>query len=113
MLAAAAADAGGAHGLAAAALLAAVPLAAVEAIDAVARGLDSRRDRAATAQAVLSSLIVALVVASCALRGGAVRGVPHAAVAALLAALALLALKGLTACAPRLRRLAALWPAKP
>jgi hypothetical protein len=34
-------------------------------------------------------------------------------VASLLAALGLLVLKGLTACAPRLRRLAAVWPAKP
>ena len=113
VLLAAAADAGGAHGLAALALLAAVPLAAVEAIAAIAASLENRRDGAALAQALLSTLIVALLVLSCALRSGAVEGVPQTAVASLLAALGLLALKGLAACGPYLRRLAEIWPAKP
>jgi hypothetical protein len=110
---AAAADAAGAHGLARAALLAAVPLAAVEAIAAFGECLDNRPGAAALAQAILSSLIVGLLVLSCALRNSAVQGVPHAAVSALLAALGAFALKALAAGAPHLRRLAEIWPAKP
>jgi hypothetical protein len=113
VLIAAFADAGGAHGLARVVLLVAVPLAAVEAIAAFGDCLDNRRDVAALAQAILSSLIVALVVLSCAIRNSAVQGVPHAAVSTLLAAVGVFALKGLAACAPHVRRLAETWPAKP
>jgi len=110
---AASADAGGAHGLARVALLAAVPFAAVVALAAFGECLDGRRDGLATLQAVLSGLIVALLVLSCAIRSNAVQGVPHAAVTALLAALAIFAVKGLLACVPYLGRLSEFWPAKP
>jgi hypothetical protein len=110
---AASADAGGAHGFARVALLAAVPFAAVAAIAAFGECLDDRRNGLGTLQAILSGLIVALLVLSCAIRSNAVQGVPHAAVTALLAALALLAFKAALACVPYLGRLSELWPAKP
>jgi uncharacterized membrane protein YoaK (UPF0700 family) len=112
VLGAALADLEGAHGVARTALLAAVPFAAVAAIAAFGECL-GRRDGLATAQAVLSSLVVALLVLSCAIRSGAVQGVPPAAVSALLGAVALFALKAVLACAPHVRRLSELWPAKP
>jgi hypothetical protein len=111
--AAAIADASGAHGLARDALLGAVPLAAVEAIAACGTSLDRRTDGGARLQAILSSLVVALIVLSCAMRSGSVQGVPQLAVSAVLISLALLGLKALLALAPQLRRLADIWPAKP
>jgi len=109
---AAAADVNGAHGLARAALLGAVPLATVAAIAAFGECLDDR-DTAAAAQAVLSSLVVACLVMSCAIRSNAVQGVPQAAVSSLFAALGILASKAFLAVAPQMRRLSELWPAKP
>jgi hypothetical protein len=110
---AATADESGAHGLARAALLGAVPLATVAAITAFGDCLDNRRDGAATVQAVLSSLVVALLVLSCAMRSNAVQGVPQAAMSSLFAALGVFAFKAFLACAPHMRRLSDLWPAKP
>lgn len=108
-----AADAAGTHGLARAALLAAVPFAAVEAIAACGESVDRRREGGALLHAVLSSLVVALVVTSSALRSAAGAGVPATAVSATLAAIALIALDAVAALAPQLRRLAGVWPAKP
>jgi hypothetical protein len=110
---AAGADAASAHGVARIALLAAVPFAAVAAIAAFGECLDGPRDGLATTQAILSGLVVALVVLSCAIRSNAVEGVPHAAVTSLLGALAVFALKGVLACAPHVARLSGSWPAKP
>jgi hypothetical protein len=106
-------DAAGAHSLARITLLAALPLAAVAAIAAFGECLDERPGALSTTQAVLSGLIVALLVASCALRSDAVAGVPQIAISSLFAALALFALKGALALAPYLGRLAELRPAKP
>ncbi len=113
VVAAAAADVSGAHGLARAALLGAVPLATVAAIAAFGECLDNRRDGAATAQAVLSALVVACLVLSCAMRSNAVQGVPQAAVSSLFAALGIFAFKAFLAGAPHMRRLSEFWPAKP
>lgn len=113
MLTAAAADAGGAHNLARNALLAALPFAAVEAIAACGEVVDRRPRGEASLHALLSTLVVALIVLSSALRSGAVQGVPPAAEVAVVIAAALLTLKGALALLPRLARLAGLWPAKP
>jgi hypothetical protein len=113
VFAAAIADATGAHGLARALLLCAVPFAAVAAIAAFGECLDTRAESLAWLQAILSSLIVVLLVCSCAIRSTAVQGVPHAAVSSLLGALAVLGLKAALAFVPQLRRLSELWPAKP
>jgi hypothetical protein len=109
---AAAADADGAHGLAGTVALAAVPLAAVDAIGVCGHRLD-RSEGGSTLRAVVSSLLVALLVLSCALRSSAVQGVPPAAVSSLLAALALVAFEGLLALTRYLRRAGGFWPAKP
>ncbi len=113
VFAAAVADAGGSHGLARGLLLCAVPFAAVAAIASFGESLGGEGGGLAMAQAILSGVVVALLVCSCAIRSTAVAGVPHSAVAALLAALGLIALKGALAFAPQLRRLSELWPAKP
>ena len=107
------ADANADHGLARFALLAAVPLTAVAAIVAFGEWLDNRGEGLALVQAVLSSLILTLLVLSCAIRSGAIQGVPPAASSSLLAALGLLVVKALVACAPHVRRASELWPAKP
>lgn len=113
MLTAAAADAAADHSLARTALLAALPFAAVDAIAACGDSVDRRPRGEAWLQAILASLVVALVVLSSALRSNAVQGVPHAAEVAVVVALTLMALRGALALLPRLRRLAGLWPAKP
>ncbi len=113
VVAAVAADASGAYGLARAALLAAVPLTAVAAITAFGACLENRRDTVAMVQAILSSLVVVLLVLSCALRSSAIQGVPHAAVSSLIAALGVMAFKGFVAGIPLVRRVSQFWPAKP
>jgi hypothetical protein len=113
VFAAAIADATAAHGLARALLLCAVPFAAVAAITAFGECLGTEADSLAWLQAILSSLVVVLLVCSCALRSTAVQGVPHAAVSSVIGALAVLVLKAVLAFVPQLRRLSELWPAKP
>jgi hypothetical protein len=108
-----AADSGGAHALALDALLGAVPFVAVSAITAFGDYLDARDDSVVALQTVLWGLVLVLLVFSCAMRSDAIGGVPPLAVSSLVAALALLVLKGIVAAAPYLRRLAELRPAKP
>jgi len=113
VVAATLADLDGSHSLARAALLAAVPLAAVATITAFGEALGGSQDGRATVQAVLWSFVVVLLVLSCAMRSNAVQGVPHAAVSALFATLGVFAFKAFLAGAPQMRRLSELWPAKP
>lgn len=113
VFAAAIADASGDHGVARAALLCAVPFAAVAAIAACGECLEGDGELLATTQAILSGLVVALLVCSCAIRSTAVGALPASATSSLLAALGVIALKGTLACYPQLRRAAELWPAKP
>jgi hypothetical protein len=111
--AAAAADARGAHGLAFDLLLLAVPLAAVAALGAFGRYLDSRTDGVAGLQAALWALAVVLLVLSCAVRSHALHGVPPLAISSVVACLGVFALKGAVAAAAHARRLGLLRPAKP
>lgn|GEM_PF-1599691 len=113
VLAAAAADAHGAFGLALDALLAAVPFAAVAAIAAFGGYLDRRDDPVAALQALLSGLAVVLLVASCEVRSNALHGVPPLGVSTMVGCLGVFVTKAAVAAAPHLRRLAALRPAKP
>jgi len=113
VMCAALADARGAHHLAFYALLAAVPLAAVAALDAFGRFLDARDDTLLALQALLWGLALSLVVLSCGVRSNAVGAVPRLAVTATLACVAVFAIKGCFAAAPFLRRLVSLRPAKP
>ena len=112
VVSAAIADAAGAHDLARNALLAALPFAAVAALVCFGDYLEGR-ERFAGLQALCSGLIVGLLVLSCAVRSSAAHGVPALAISSLVGILALLALKGVMAAAPRWRRLGSLSPAKP
>jgi len=112
VVSAAIADAAGAHDLARNALLAALPFAAVAALVCFGDYLEGR-ERFSGLQALCSWLIVGLLVLSCAVRSSAPHGVPALAVSSLVGILALLALKGVLATAPRWRRLGSLSPAKP
>jgi hypothetical protein len=110
---AAVADSRGSHALALDALLGAVPFAAVSAIAAFGDFLDAREDAVVGLQTLLWAAVLVLLVLSCAMRSAAIQGVPPLAVSSLVAALALLAIKGVVAAAPYARRLAELRPAKP
>jgi hypothetical protein len=110
---AAVADSQASHALALDALLAAVPFAAVAAIASFGDYLDRREDAVVGLQAFLGAAVLALLVLSCAMRSGAIDGVPPLAVSSLVAALALFAVKAVVAAAPYARRLAELRPAKP
>lgn len=112
--AAAIADAHGSHGLAFDALLAAVPFAAVAALAGFGEYLEARDDTLAAAQSFLWALVLALLVLSCAARSPATQThtLPPLGRSALVGCLALLAVKGVLAAAPYVRRLA-LSPAKP
>jgi hypothetical protein len=106
---AALADVTGAHGLAADALLAALPFAAVAALVTFGGYIDSGAGSDAF-QSLCSAAIVVLLVISCAVRNSAVHGVPPLGTSSLVAVVCLLALKALVAAASRL---SGLWPAKP
>ena len=110
-LAAAVADFTGAYGLGRAALLFAIPFAAVAALAAFGGFLDARDDAAAALQALLWGVAVVLLVLSCAVRASAVT-VPPLAESALVTALGVFCVKAVVAAAPFARRLA-LRPAKP
>jgi hypothetical protein len=102
VVAAAAADGAGAHGLAFYALLLAVPAAAVAALDAFGHVLDGTRDHL---HALLWTVVLALVVAGAAVRAPAVTegAVPALARSALLACLAVFCVQAMVALAAELR----------
>jgi hypothetical protein len=108
-----AADSRGAHGLALNTLLGAVPFAAVAAISAFGRYLDSHDDAVAALQALLWGAAVVLLVVSCSVRSAALEGVPPLGVSTVVACLGIFAIKLAVAASPYARRLADLLPAKP
>jgi hypothetical protein len=114
VVAAALADARGAHGLAFDALLGAIPFAAVSALVGFGEYLERREDSVAGLQALLWTLAVALLVLSCAARSPATEthALPPLGASALVGCLAVLAIKVCVALAPQLRR-ASLRIAKP
>lgn len=103
-LLAAVADAGDAHALARAAILFAVPFAAVGALTAFGEWLEVEAAGTAGFHALAGSFAVALLVLSCAVRSAS-GGVPAIASSTLLAALALYAAKGVVGAGPYVRRL--------
>jgi hypothetical protein len=107
-----AAELNGSNSLATDALLAAVPFAAVAALVTFGDTID-RPGGIVTLQSVCSAAIVVFLVISCAARNAAVQGVPPAAESSLIAVVCLLGTKVALAGLPHLRRLSALWPAKP
>jgi hypothetical protein len=113
VLLAAFADARGAHGLAFDALLAAVPFTAVAALVSFGAHLERRDVPASGIHALLWALALTLVVVSCAARSPEVATgvVPPLGASALVACIAVFALKALLAAAPYARL--ALRPAKP
>jgi hypothetical protein len=105
VLAAAAADAAGAHGLAFYALVAAVPASAAAGLAALGRTIDAGEDEIVLLQALLWGLLIVLLVLGCASRSHAlaVDGVPTFARSTLVAALAVLCVKAVLATGARLR----------
>jgi len=114
VVAAALADARGAHGLAFDALLAAIPFAAVSALAGFGDYLEQRDDAIGGLQALLWTLALALLVISCAARSPETQthALPPLGASALVGCLAVLALKLCLAAVPYLRR-AAIATAKP
>ena len=110
---AALADWQGAHGLARAALLVAVPFTAVAALTSLGEYLDSNWDGAALLHALLWGLAVVLLVVSCAVRRHTLHDVPPIAVSSVIACLGIFAFKAGLVAAPYLRRASDLRPAKP
>ena len=113
-VAAAVADARGAHGLAFDALLGAVPFAAVSALVTFGAYLEDREDAIRGVQALLWTVALVLLVLSCAARSPATetQTLPPLGASALTACLGVFAIKLCVAVAPLLRRL--VWhPAKP
>ncbi len=102
VIAAAAADGAGAHGLAFYALLLAVPTAAVAALDAFGHVLDGARDHL---HALLWTIVLALLVVGAAVRAPDVTqgSVPALARSALLACLAVFCIQAVVAAAAELR----------
>src|SRR5579883_787326 len=114
-LLAALADARGSHGLAFDALLAAVPFAAVAALVAFGDWLEQRGDALGGVQALLWTLVLALLVLSCAARSpaSAANTLPPLGRSALEACLAVFALKASVGLVPLFRRGSLPRPAKP
>jgi hypothetical protein len=108
VVAAAFADARGAHGLAFDALLGAIPFAAVSALAAFGDYLEQREDSLGGLQALLWTLALALAVVSCAARSPETQThtLPPLGASALAACLAVFALKACVAAVPYLRRVA-------
>jgi len=102
VVAAAAADGAGVHGLAFYALLAAVPAAAVAALDAFGRVLDGANEQL---HALLWTMVLALVVVGAAVRAPAVTegAVPALARSALVACLAVFCVQAVVAATEELR----------
>lgn len=103
MVAVAAADGAGVHGLAFYALLLAVPAAAVVALEELGQVLDGAGDQL---RSLLWTLVLALVVVGAAVRAPAVTasGVPELARAALLACLGIFCVQAALAVAAEFRR---------
>ncbi|MGZ4291324.1 MAG: hypothetical protein ACXVQQ_01885 [Gaiellaceae bacterium] len=104
-LAAAYADGRGSHGLAFDALLCAIPLAAVSALESFGAFLDARDDAVLGAQALLWALALALLVLSSAARSPATEAgtLPTLGASALVAALVVFAVKACVAAVPFVR----------
>ena len=102
VIAAAAADGAGSHGLAFYALLLAVPAAAVAALEAFGRVLDGADEHV---HALLWTVVLGLVVVGCAVRAAAVGGgaVPTLARSALLGCLAVFCVQAAVSAARELR----------
>ncbi len=111
--AAAFADSRGEYGLAFDALLAAVPFTAVAALVAFGAYLEEHARSVRGLQALLWTLVLALLVLSCAARSSATQSgtLPTLGASALAACLAVFVLKAIVAAAPYARL--ALRPAKP
>ena len=109
------ADGHGAHGLAFDALLGAIPLAAVSALESFGGYLDDRIDAVLGLQALLWTLALALLVLSCAARSAATATatLPALGWSALVASLGVFGIKTCVAAAPYARRIALVRPAKP
>jgi len=114
-IAAAYADARGAHGVARDLLLGAIPIAAVAALEEFGAFLETREDAVRAAQAVLWTLALALLVLSSAARSasGAAHTLPPLGGSALVAALVVFAAKLFVGAAAILRRSPLVRPAKP
>ena len=114
-VAAAYADTHGSHGLAFDALLGAIPLSAVAALECFGAYLDDRANALRGMQALLWTLALGLLVLSCAARSPATEThtLPTLGWSALVGALAIFAVKTCLAAAPFLRRLALAQVAKP
>ena len=106
VLAAAFADARGAHGLAFDALLGAIPFAAVSALVGFGDYLEHRDDSVSGLQALLWALALALLVVSCAARSpeAQTHALPPLGASALAACLGVLALKLCVSLVPYFRR---------
>lgn len=109
------ADGRGSHGLAFDALIGAVPLTAVAALEAFGAYLDDRTVPLRGLHALLWTLALGLLVLSCAARSPALQThtLPALGSSALAACLVVFGVKACLSAAPHLRRLALLWPAKP
>jgi hypothetical protein len=109
------ADSRGSHGLAFDALIGAIPLAAVAALECFGAYLDDRTDGLRGFQSLLWVLALSLLVLSCAARSPATQAdsLPALGWSALMAALFVFAVKACAALAPHLRRLSFAQPAKP
>lgn len=114
-IAAAVADRHGDHGLAFYALLGAVPFAATSAIVSFGIYLERRDDAVRAFQAMLWGVALVLLVLSCAARSPATstHQLPPLGWSALVAALAVFALKACLGALPFARQLALARPAKP
>lgn len=112
---AATADGRGAHSFAFDALLAAIPFAAVAALEAFGAYLEEREDAVGGLQALLWTLALGLLVLSCAARSPATQSgaLPPLGWSALVACLGVFAIKASVAAAPFVRRLAVPRTAKP
>ena len=112
---AATADGRGAHSFAFDVLLAAIPFAAVAALEAFGAYLEEREDAVGGLQALLWTLALGLLVLSCAARSPATQTgtLPPLGWSALVACLGVFAIKASVAAAPFVRRLAVPRTAKP
>jgi hypothetical protein len=114
-IAAAYADGRGAHGFAFDAIIAAIPFAAVSALEAFGAFLDAHEDAVLGVQAILWALALALLVLSSAARSPATAAgtLPTLGSSALVAALGVFVVKACVAVGPFVRRVALVRPAKP
>jgi hypothetical protein len=110
-LLAAVADSTGAHGVGFYTLLAALPFAAVAALESFGSYLEVRGDAMCALQSLLWAVAVVLLVLACAVRSQSV-DVPPLSASATIACLGVFGVKAVLAAAPFARRLA-LRPAKP